>query len=773
MTSSVDSQSYPARQWLLVGALFTLLVAAWFSPWWLCGRYFAPLDILNQMLPPWNEGVTYPKVHNHFVSDAVTQYIPYHILADRSLKQDGYIGWNPYAETGTKLSANTMALPGDWSLQLYRCFDFWTAWHLGLIGQVLLAGLGMLVFLGGRGCAPWASLAAATAFAANGQFVAWFYHRWALACFCWIPWLLWALFALIREVRRPEGSLGFSAGWFLLSSGFLAMAFLGGTLQHAVYVVLVVACFWVGEVLFRAEKFRAKMRCTALLAAVGLVGLLLASVTLIPCTEAFIASRIAGDTRGAIGYPHGLLQPLFNLIAYLFTIYPSIMGSPQTMDAWKLFKSDLFEMGYIGAIPGILAFLALFTNRAPITARLLIGVALLIPLTPLVGPLYHRVLLLFAFGGSWVFADYLSRSSSEDRSLFARRALRWIGFISVAWVASSIALIFLAPKLKRLIGAYVSARLSESQFGIYRDWVLDRAHSYIDSLYIWSPEQWPLILLITASFLVIHVGAKRRIASSLWQGALAILLILELTLLASRWITTVNPRDNPPYRETREITEIKKLVGSGRLLQNGGLISKTPLTPNIPGVFGMKHLVTYESIRPVGLWTAAGNSSDVDLLSRLGAVHLLLGRDESIPAGWRKIWEGGGMIICSTITASSAPSIVSVRKNEGSVQEWIPVTPVAETMNSLSLPIPQGADQLRIYITDDKKWAAFQNGARFPMVRGDGILVNPSGTATQILFKYQPIWYEYAPSIPAFLSVTIGIIFIYGLSGRLGKQRKS
>lgn len=669
------------RAWLSVALAFVLLVTAWFSPWWLLGRYFAPLDILNQMLPPWNEGVTYPNVHNHYVSDAVTQYIPYHMLAERSLKQDGYIGWNPYSETGTRLDANTMALPGDWSLQLYRWFDFWTGWHLGLIGHFLIAGLGMLVFLRSKGCMPWAALAGAIVFTANGQFAVWFFHRWALACFCWMPWVLWALCKFVTAYKKNTKALVL-LGWFFISSGFLALAFLGGTLQHAVYVVVAVVCFWMAEVIL--PKNCPKIMLTLVLVGVGLLGFLLASGTLVPCAEAFFASRAAGDRRGGFGYKQGLLQPILYASAYLFNVYPSILGSPQTFDGWKVFKCDYFQTAYLSTLATALSFLALFRKSAPLTARCLIATGLLIPLTPLVGFLYHRVLLLFALGGAWVLADFLTSASEPLRIRFARAGLRLATATVLVWTVASLLLVFFDTRLKAFTLSYLDGRVAGRQFGMYKAWFLDRASHYIDSLCIWNVEQWPLVLLAVLGLLILRRGSS--IQPVLLQASLCVLLAAELTILGGRAVTTVNPSQHPPYKETPAIAAVREAVGTGRLFQDTvqRYISQVPISPNLPSLFGIRHLSTYESIRPAGLWGEKGYNTHVNGLIELGVTHLLQSSEYPTPEGWRLLWTKGKMQLFEAC-ANAEPLFTKTLEGRQSVTQ-----PYISTMNVDSFKLMSG-----------------------------------------------------------------------------------
>ncbi|MFQ7534088.1 MAG: hypothetical protein ACLRPT_02490 [Akkermansia muciniphila] len=87
-------------------------------------------------------------VHNHFTVDAISQYLPYNYSVAESVRQDGYMGWNPYAHNGTPLR-RTPCCARDWHHALLF-LPFWTAWDTGIILQFLIAGLGMIVLLRNR-----------------------------------------------------------------------------------------------------------------------------------------------------------------------------------------------------------------------------------------------------------------------------------------------------------------------------------------------------------------------------------------------------------------------------------------------------------------------------------------------------------------------------------------------------------------------------------------------------------------------------------------------
>jgi hypothetical protein len=731
----MNSESH-SRPWLLVSAVYVALVLACFSPWWLQGKVFAPLDILNEMLLPWRGDKTYPNVHNHFVSDAVTQYLPYHLLAFQSLREDGYIGWNPYSGTGSPLHANTMALPGDWTLQLYRIFDFWTGWHLGLIGQFLVAGLGMLALLKNRGIKPWCALAGAIVFAGNAQFIIWFYHRWALGAFCWMPWIFWALF----RCQTAKGGFG------LLAAAFLSLAFLGGTLQHMVYTVLAVACFWGGEVVGDRISIRDKFFQTAQLALIGLLGFLLALPVLWPCILAYIESKGAGDSRGAIGYPHGLLQAPLNAIAYGFNLFPSLLGSPQSIDGWKVLKSDLLNLGWIGTLPGIVAFLSIFRRTAPTSARLLIIVGLAIPLTPLVGPLYHRVLLLFAFGGAWAFSDFLSNARAESRLRVATWAAFAGGLIVTTWTLISIALLWFAPLLKEKVVAFVKSRLAQSQFGMFDEWFLARSTKFVDGLFIWSPQQFPLLVLVIVSIGLLYAGARHSLKPQIWQAGIALILALELCLLASRWITVVDPSTFPPYKETAEIAEIKTLVGDGRVFIGiaGHSIADDPLTPNLPTVFQIGHLEVYESIRTAGPWAATSYQQDLPTLKRLGISHIISKAGAPTPEGCITVYQGQTTSLHALPDDSTGPSETFLKI----------ISP-----NRIHIELARSGTRGKIPITYSKHWIATSaQGEPLNFEQDKGGLSLVPNDAFEL--RYFPNWFSRYPTILPLLTGTLGVIAI-------------
>jgi hypothetical protein len=671
-----------------------MIGAGMFLPWVVAGKVLAPLDIVEQMYLPWRCTQTQPDVSNHYVSDAVTQYLPYRAIVARSFEQDGYLGWNPCVLGGMAQSSNTMALSYDWATQLHRFFGLWTAWHLGLIGRFLIAGLGMTVFLRSRGCKEPVALALGIAYMMNTEFVSWIYHQWALASFCWMPWVLWALYGAREKSTR----------YLALAAAFLGLALMGATLQHAAFVFIALGCLWIGWMIDGpsetcggnsgfscAEAWRSRLMDSMLVVTAGLLAAGLVSFMLEPTIAGYFENLRAGHKREVIGYAFGWSQPLRMALAWPLTLYPFVLGSVQTLDLTKAFIPSGVTYAFFGTVPMLLAIIGFFSKRVPMAVKLLIIAGLVIPLTPLVGVLYQRVSLLWILGGCWAAGIWLSAAREESVRKVAGWCWRVLAAVLVLWTFASIALVFFRAPLESWLLARAQTAAASSQFAMFPEWVEMRVVNLIDYLSVWNP--WQLTAL--AGLALSLWGMMRRGTESLWPGtALAAGVALQLSVFWWQWTTWSVERD--VYTQPELVRILQAEVGAtGRLAQGGGGPGEMPFPPNTLVPAGVAITGGYDSIHPDGMRSPTGKSWDFP-----GVTHFLGSFDEEQPAGWQEVWSDGRWVLLRKPT----PTAGMVTLESGLPVPLRPADFKRGSMNTMEAVVPAGTAKLELFSNWHRGW---------------------------------------------------------------------
>lgn len=751
----------------LASLALLLFASALFHPAIFGGKILAPLDITTTMFAPWNEDANGAKPRNHNPTDAVTQYLPYRMFAEKSFKEDGYIGWNPYEMGGYSLAANTMALPGNWTLQLHRFLPFAHAWNLGIIAEFLIAGFGMLVFLRSRNL-PWLPcLIGAVAFMANSQFIIWIYHRWALSSFCWMPWILWAAAGLssFRELGPRHYALPL----------FLAMALLGASLQHVIFIFLGCVCLFLGQVRdFRRPLSEAPR--IALWAGAFLLATAIASFTLVPQIQGYLTNISIGHTRGGIGYAEGASQPFFNFVAIFAQIWPWLVGDPQTIDGWKLLKTDYMSQAFLGTIPMILGICGLFHREMPKGAKWLIAFGLLIPLTPLVGPLYHRVQLLFLLGAAWMTAEMLARFTARaapSPPRWHRFAISAVAAIGLALLASSLLPSSVRSAIEGKVVEKSLAASADSQFGADTAWIESRARRWVDRFALHNPRTawtYGLLVLGTGGLILSTRGRPSRVG---W-GQVAILAAtsLELLTLFRTWATYSAPEDLQPPHPL--LTKVEELAGSDRAIQGLGYLPITDIfaPPNMLAVAGVPAINAYESIQYSNtLYTLAALPSGTRL--DLAGVRISVFPADLPPLegteDWPIVESGNGYAVrknpdvpaCVLAGNSGPPADPSDFPRF--FRSASPITPAFRTMNRFSLPVPGGATWLRIsqnwhegwrWKTSTGGWQPFERGA------DNACWIKSMPAGTDVIIEARFFARPYPLAILSLLAALIGVLLL-------------
>ena len=506
--------------WFLASLAWIGLLLAFFFPIVFQGKVLAPLDILDHLMRPWSDGAGGFGVHNAFVYDAISQYLPYNWCVFQSLRQDGYIGWNPYVYGGYALLENTMLCPGDWHHQLYRFFDFWTAWDLGIVLQFAIAGFGALLMLRGEGLPAWAALVGAVSFAFYSQHVLWIYHRWVLGASCWFPWIVWA----VRRARRKNRVFDF---W---SVAFTALAFRGGSLQSCLFVATLVLCLFLSD--WWPQPTRWKPR-TILRSALPYATLAVLSSVLI---SDVLLNTVPPYLEGCRKLPQkSFLKALLALPTLVTALHPTALGTPQAMDGFKAFGCDLFDLKFAGAIPFVLALFAVFRKRAPLLPRILFVLGLAIPFTPLSHWFYSRSTVLFALGCAWLAAWTIANPKEGTTMTSWRRLARLGSALAALWILASAMLLAFIPKIVPKLHRFVENGLSADKSSRL-DWMLARSDAFLDGIPIWNPHNLLPVLLVALGLFAAWsvVRAERR---TIWKAVLVLCVFGELFSWSRTWIS--------------------------------------------------------------------------------------------------------------------------------------------------------------------------------------------------------------------------------------------
>ena len=677
--------------WLLASLAWIGLLLLFFFPVVFQGKALAPLDILDHLMRPWSDGAGGFGVHNAFVYDAISQYLPYDWAVFQSIRQDGYIGWNPYVYGGYALLENTMLCPGDWHHQLYRFFDFWTAWDLGIVLQFAIAGFGVLLMLRGEDIPAWAALVGAVSFAFYSQHVLWIYHRWVLGASCWFPWIVWA----IRRARRKNRLVDF---WSVV---FTALAFRGGSLQSCLFVTLLVLGLFLADV-WTSRKTgdrRSRLRLVAFYATLAVGSTLLVSDVLINTIPPFL--------EGCRELSHrGFLDNLKSLPFLASAFFPTAFGTPQTMDVGKVFGTGLFDIKYAGAIPLVLAIFAFRRKEAPLAPKIMAALSLGIAFTPLVTWFYSRSTVVFGLGVAWLSAWQLANPRHE----LERFGWRWLARLTAAavilWALVGGLLLALRPRIEPALHAFVEKSLPAEK-ATRLDWMIARSDAFLDAFPPWSLQNAPALLFVMIGLFAAWRLSRRPTTPPIrrWIPVLVLCAFGELFVWSRTWITfSPRPAGYSDLYEGRAWTDSfkRELSGCGFLYVLGNRDDFDFFQLNAQSGLGIPCLQGYETITPAHLPIPKPNDlTDLNRMARLGISHVLVRSEaESVEplAAWTPVLQHSDFILYRNPAFRSRYLACLADGTE------VPLFAEYETPNSFRLTLPAGTISLHLAMTNHPAW---------------------------------------------------------------------
>jgi hypothetical protein len=513
------------------------------------------------------------------------------------------------------------------------------------------------------------------------------------------------------------------------------MGFLGGTLQHAGLLVLSVAAIWLEEALAEKRQAVLQLKILARYASWGLLGIGLAAMMFLPNIAAFLESNRLGLHTGMHGrdtssvYQEGPLQPIFHLLSYPFQIFPSILGRCDSLDLLKLFKSELFYVAYFGTLPVLIAFLALGRRQAPLLARLLIGIGLLLPLTPLVRLLYQRLFLLFILGGILAFAHFMETASRETRLKLVKIFGGCLALGTLLWTGLSV-LLYLKPAILQALREKLIPQAMGSSFGYFQEWIVQRVHHFTGDLFIWSSHQaLPLSLLLIGLLGFFLTASHRFETRKIGACIVAAAVMAELTLFASRWVVFTDPKDFPLFPVTAEVQALQEHVGpQGRvttLIHPSAHMARTPFIPNTLAAYGIASISGYDSIVPDGMVLPIESPGEARKLGRFGVSHLITyPENEQVSDAWKPVWKSRSMALYANTLA--IPRYIGFTEEEEvsqffkveSAVEFTTLREGSHLENTREIEVPSGVRWVRIAENQADGWEYRRVGTQWePVIR--------------------------------------------------------
>lgn len=742
----MSNSSSPVRPYLLAAFIWLAAVIVFFSPVFFQGKVIAPLDIMDSLLRPWATAEKI-QVHNAFTYDAISQYLPYDYSAYQSLRQDGYIGWNPYTHSGTSIVENTMICPGDWRHHLYRFLPFWTAWNTGIILQFTIAGLGMLMLLRDQKIPAAHALLGLIAFGFYSQFILWINHRWVLGAMCWAPWILWSLFRAKK--------LGLII--HLPSIAFITLAFRGGHLQACVFVVLMVAMVGFYEAMPHIIK-RNFLGAIRTLLPYTLSGILAAILTLDVIVETVPALLEGNKTMPERGF----LQTLLALPTLITSILPTTLGTPQGLDLSKVFKIDLYSIKFMGATALILAVLGLARREAPLMAKCLLIVGILVPFTPADKWLYSRFTVVFALGGAWLAAWYLSTIANEPPSKMWRRIAIAFFLLIAIWALGSLAVTFKHAWFESKIHETILAKLPVSKAS-REAWMLSRADIFLQESMLWHPRNL-LFLSLTAIALFacsrIHNQGTKNTAYSI---IVALCTLGELLAFSKTWVTySKKPETAGLYHEPAWATQLKDEVGQGTIMSYHDW-DFDYMQLNTPSAYGIRFVEGYETVTPSRINPYTEPRYDTKRCAAAGISHLLIApeKDPGTMTGWEKISASKEYVLYRNPEFKG----IATATLESGGKSPVPIT--FDSANRRTVSLPKGTASVSIAESYNSGWKYSLDGDKWhPISENEiqGMSINlaqlTSEEDTMLKLKYRPVYEAYyRPIMGTFAVCLIGYSF--------------
>ncbi|MDX2128572.1 MAG: YfhO family protein [Chloroherpetonaceae bacterium] len=636
----------------LAALILLFILLAFFYQIVFQGKILLPLDIMNTMYLPYAEGKT-ADVHNHFINDALTHYYPVAQLTREAWLSGDLSLWNPYIFGGFPQFANSCFVQFTPLNIILTLGDMPGAYHRLLLTELWIAGFGMFLLLRRFGIAYWIALLFAAVYMLNGKFMTNLHFRYMVSAFCWVPFMIATLDWAIEE--RKIWHYG-------LVCLFTALAFLGSSLQTAVFVVVIFTVFYY----FRSLESRVPSISSLLLIplAIGIISLILSLAAWVPYLEFFLldeSNRVATNSKH-----YTLLQRLLSL-PFLITIpFPDLLGSPRALDASKLLGTTLDEFSaYIGFLPFYFSLVAAFTlwkmaKARPFILLMILGLGLPI-LTPLYKLLYHRFWMVFVFGALIASAIYMTKTLEgfwDKKQLQNHIKIGLWGIIVVFFlqIIAGLAIVIKRDEVKAKVEGLLNAAMKSNIAAQGNEsWFLARSEKVLQHFSLTSFDLWFPLILAAFTLTIWALWLKRKVNPIISYLAISLAVILSLWKYDFNWLPVSDPMKTPLYPETVETRFLKSDSTDFRVMTLHTQGERWIFYPNYLAAYGISTIDGNSNMGPRNVGWLAEKKIEAERLSLLNVKYLLVHKKREIrDTNFVKCFEGAISIYRNKLWAGGA-----------------------------------------------------------------------------------------------------------------------
>jgi hypothetical protein len=291
---------------------------------------------------------------NTFIArDIYIFYNPKHFFAAENIKQGTLPLWNPYLSSGVPFQANIQSCVFYPLSIIYYLLSFQIGYKYFIIVHYFLGSLFMFLLMRAWGNGLFAAVIAGMVFSYGGYLVSIIDNVCFLAAAVWLPLIL-----LFHHRALKTGSLFYS---LVTSLCFAMQLFAGDASFYILSTLLTLSLYTLLWPVIQAgkEHYRGWVRSWILLVVTIAVGLLIASIQLIPMIELVLHStRFEGLTFETV------TKWSYHPLEFLQLLVPFLFGTTVPETRW--FGQPWLDTCYLGILPLIFAMVFIFCCREKI-----------------------------------------------------------------------------------------------------------------------------------------------------------------------------------------------------------------------------------------------------------------------------------------------------------------------------------------------------------------------------------------------------------------------